>query len=214
MAFVQVNCPNCCAPLDVDSHSSSAKCLYCKSTYIPRSETAANTRSSTAAERAAAELALPRLLSEQELIGDQLRAIRWVPDPSATSSFFISEAGNRKAVVQRFEQARSEKVKKLKEGLPGLWLLLILFSGVATLSGWTWLWVIAAFLLVVTLSVNLEFQKARVAKPPEFPPLPEQVQPKRVQTHDEIRLVQRLASITEEIASHRAYLDASKPSYR
>jgi hypothetical protein len=213
MDFVQVNCPNCCAPLEVESHSSSAKCLYCNSTYIPRPKKDATTHSEISAQRIAAELALPRLLEEQDQVANQLAFIQneWESRQSEAVRLRDAEMDRHN---QNFEHTRDEKVKKYREGLPGLWLLFILFTVAAAMSGWSWLWGIAFFLLVVALSVNWALQKALLARPPIFQPLPVRVQPKRVKTLDEIRLEQRLASVTAEIASHRAFLDASRPSYR
>lgn len=204
MAFVQVNCPNCCAPLEVDSHSSSAKCLYCKSTYIPHPETVSTARSGAAAERTAAELALPRLLEEKDRVANQLAAIKHQWENLRSEAVRL-----RSAEMDRYKQTHPEWIKPYTVMYKVCVRSAGLFIVFAILSGWVGLWFIAAFLLAMgalAYSRLLELQKF---KAPVFPPLPE-----RVQSHDEILLAQRLASITAEIASHRAFLEASRPSYR
>ena len=204
MVFTQINCPNCSAPIEVDSQSKSARCSYCQTIFIPRPEIAAKNRSTIAAERAAAELTLRRLLREQRDTQRQL-----------SEAVYFSQAPYYEALEKQnhelklFEIARSEKEKVFKNGGYVFIKLALLPIGLALITGWTWPWYIVVFLLFFEALSKFILNGIQKSKPPKFPPLPT-----IVRSEAEILFTNRLAEIDEEIASHRSFLDKSKPIYR
>jgi LSD1 subclass zinc finger protein len=204
MVFVQINCPNCSAPLEVDSQSKSARCSYCQTTFIPRPETEARNRSAVAAERAAAELTLRRLLREQRETQLQLSGEVY----SAQVPHLEAQATRSRELLS-FEETRSEKERVQKEDRKAYLQFALLPLGLALISGWTWPWYLVVFLLFFAAHVQLTLNGIRKSKPSEAPPLPP-----IVRSETEIRLANRLAAIEEEIARHRNFLEESKPMYR
>ena len=204
MGFVQINCPNCSAPLDVDLQSKSARCSYCQTTFIPRPETEARNRSAVATERAAAELTLRRLLREQRETQNQLSG-----EVYSSQAPYLEAQATRSRELLSFEATRSEKERVQKDGFKACMQLAILPLGLALISGWTWPWYLVVFLLFLAALTQYGLIWTRKSKPPEAQPLPP-----IVRSETEIFLANRLAAIEEEITRHSDFLEESKPVYR
>ena len=201
-----MNCPNCTAPLQVNAGSQSATCSYCRSTFVPRHDSPAISRSAVAAERSAAELALRRLKRELRETENELHTAQYLAGEPQREA---ERKHEREIEAYEFdEMTRGFKRDEDRRGRNSGLGCAVLVLPILAITKWGWLWYVIGFFIFCALIIHLGvLANAKKKRPirPFFRTKPP--------SGDEVRLAQKLEEIDAEITRHRQFLEESKPAY-
>jgi LSD1 subclass zinc finger protein len=158
LAFFQVKCPNCSAPLELPPQCKAAKCSYCGSTFIPNPEIQSRKRSDTAAERTAAELAIPRLVDERVEVTGRLQRLQYLAELPRCSAI----AANNDA-LQAFKDSAALNEKECKTGRNGLLTWSVVPFGLMLFTSWSWPWYLFFLFLISAALAHVRSKRLAMA---------------------------------------------------